>query len=364
MLEERGSERMDFEMKEEEIIDLEEEEHYVDQVKKLSAELRKAFQDLEGRLQRLEGQTQRAAPGKTLLENHLGTGYAVLRRIIRKIIKHFMPNGPINTQPPTNPDHSPPILRQGNFTFSWDQDIKCAFNLVAVDKLTTFLLSNQTFAGTVLSAASNHTALDCHELRKLVKTAFWIHVQYLYTKRRRSLAPPHAQATRLHNDAVSKRKTTLIKARKSTCNGNTGIGSKITALLTALTDAGFSSDEPAETPSEGASLSRRRQKARTYHIRELTWRSKELTGVLRGLDDYYRLRRQGGQGSPPRERQPNVCCTSSRSPPLGLPRNFYDKDWLKRYERSSPFAYRELVASMKEAYNGLEEIETWLSTQE
>lgn len=35
MLEERGSERMDFEMKEEEIIDLEEEEHYVDQVKKV-----------------------------------------------------------------------------------------------------------------------------------------------------------------------------------------------------------------------------------------------------------------------------------------------------------------------------------------
>lgn len=35
MLEERGSERMDFEMKEEEEIDLEEEEHYVDQVKKV-----------------------------------------------------------------------------------------------------------------------------------------------------------------------------------------------------------------------------------------------------------------------------------------------------------------------------------------
>ncbi|KAG8939746.1 hypothetical protein FRC04_005982 [Tulasnella sp. 424] len=212
--EEGGPKEVVSETKEEEM-DLEEEQHYADEVKKLSEELRKAFHDLEDRLQKLEGPTGKATQGKTLLENHLGMGYAVLRRIIRSTIKHFMPNGPNNTQPPTNPDHSPPILRQGEFTFSWDQDVKCRFNLVAVEKLSTYLLLNQTFMGAVLSAAGNCTVLDHHELKRLIKTAFWIHIQYLYAKRRRSLAPPQVQTTRLKNDAVAKRKLTLIKARKA-----------------------------------------------------------------------------------------------------------------------------------------------------
>lgn len=52
---------------------------YIPTAVQLSEELRKAFHDLEDRLQKLEGQKGKATQGKTLLENHLGTGYAVLR---------------------------------------------------------------------------------------------------------------------------------------------------------------------------------------------------------------------------------------------------------------------------------------------
>lgn len=120
-----------------------------------------------------------------------------------------MPNGPILTPPPLNPDSSPPVLSRGEFTLSWNQDVKCRFNLVAVDKLATYLLSNQTFSAAILSAAGPQRERDGSGLKRLIKTAFWIHIDYLYTKRRRSSASPAVQAARLNKDAVAKRKVTV-----------------------------------------------------------------------------------------------------------------------------------------------------------
>lgn len=134
------------------------------------------------------------------------------------------------------------------------------------------------------------------------------------------------------------------------------MGSKISALLSALDDHGVSSDEPDGDAEAGSDVGGLRRKTQVYHIRKLAWRSNELTSVLRGLDEQYRLRRQGGRGSPPRERKRNSEHVSRRPPPLGLPRNFYDNDWLNEYKRVAPLACQELEGAMREPFQALTEI--------
>ncbi|KAI0069363.1 hypothetical protein K474DRAFT_1714334 [Panus rudis PR-1116 ss-1] len=114
---------------------------------------------------------------------------------------------------------------------------------------------------------------------------------------------------------------------------------KFSPLLAQLGRDGMSDDEFAPGPYSPPK----------YNIVQLTWRSKKLTALLRALDALHIYTRfsnghKPSRGNWPRRREKSALVDHSRAAPKGLPRNCYDKTWLKHL---TPIEKKQLNAGRK-----------------
>lgn len=107
--------------------------------------------------------------------------------------------------PPSDLDKAPTL---DNFRIAFHQHIRCNYNALACEVFVSGLMASEDFSPWLPQAASpsDDPVRDNDIIADTVRAAFWIHVEYLYSKYDKERNPPPADVEASARAIVNTRK--------------------------------------------------------------------------------------------------------------------------------------------------------------
>lgn len=245
-------------------------------------------------------------------------------------------------------------------TCAWDHDILCPYNQTCAELFAQDLMSSAKYKDKLplLASDSQEPVFNEKVIKKAIKTAFFIHLQYLYRKYKlqsKDLTVQQREAIRAKENQRKRRSTVrvfssaiipashscsitqLYKIREADCGDH---APELLWIVERNGRQGTSSDEGGPVQD--------RNHPPAYIIHECYWRSAIFTTFLRDLDHIHRLDRICTPGAQFRDRAVGASIEgaaqvfSQRGPVPELPENCYNAQWLANLKVRQPTVYARL----------------------